>query len=96
MTDTGVFSLMALKLARAAGYKVIITSSWDERLSKVHPAAIASLNQRTNTAWDLEVLQLNVWTRRGHPAVAVAKHQRHSQDRDCQSDWYLGRQYAKS
>ena len=54
---------MALKLARTAGCKVIITSSSDEKLVKVQQlessGTISVINYRTNPEWDQEVLHLN-------------------------------------
>ena len=55
--------MMALKLARAAGCKVIITSSSDEKLSRVRDlqdiGPISTVNYSTNSDWDQEVLRIN-------------------------------------
>jgi NADPH:quinone reductase-like Zn-dependent oxidoreductase len=62
-TGTGGVSMMALKLARAAGCKVIITSSSDEKLARVRAmngiGAISTINYKTNSNWDEEVLRIN-------------------------------------
>jgi D-arabinose 1-dehydrogenase-like Zn-dependent alcohol dehydrogenase len=62
-TGTGGVSLMALRLARAAGCKVIITSSSDVKLSGVQQlessGAISTINYRTNPIWGQEALRLN-------------------------------------
>ncbi|KAF2098806.1 zinc-binding oxidoreductase [Rhizodiscina lignyota] len=63
MQGTGGVSIMALKLARAAGCKVILTSSSDEKLQRVQKFAgigqISTINYRTTPNWDEEVLRLN-------------------------------------
>ncbi|KAE8446475.1 hypothetical protein EG329_011938 [Mollisiaceae sp. DMI_Dod_QoI] len=60
---TGGVSLMALKLASAAGCKVIISSSSDEKLEKVRKIAgskrISTINYNTTPEWEHEVLRLN-------------------------------------
>jgi NADPH:quinone reductase-like Zn-dependent oxidoreductase len=62
-TGTGGVSMMALKLARAAGCKVIITSSSDDKLAKVRTldggGAISTINYKTYSNWDEEVLRIN-------------------------------------
>ncbi|KAF4554494.1 Zinc-binding dehydrogenase-like protein 2 [Elsinoe fawcettii] len=59
---TGGVSMFALKLARRAGLKVILTSSSDEKLKKMreqfpHPP-LETVNYTTNTEWHEEVLRL--------------------------------------
>lgn len=55
--------MLALKLALAAGSKVIITSSFDEKLIRVvrlaGAASVSTINYKTYPAWDEEVLRLN-------------------------------------
>jgi NADPH:quinone reductase-like Zn-dependent oxidoreductase len=62
-TGTGGVSMMALKLARAAGCKVIITSSSDEKLARIQEmdevAPIFSTNYKKFPNWDEEVLRMN-------------------------------------
>lgn len=60
---TGGVSMFALKLARAAGYQIILTSSSDKKLKEVverfpGPAPILTVNYATNLDWDQEVLKL--------------------------------------
>lgn len=54
--------MFALKLARAAGLNVIITSSSDEKLQKISSQfpgpPISTMNYRTTPNWDEEVLRL--------------------------------------
>ena len=53
---------MALKLARAAGCKVIITSSSDAKLEKIQQMAesgISTINYVTNSDWDQEAIRVN-------------------------------------
>lgn len=54
---------MAAKLAAAAGCKVIVTSSSDDKLRRVKQieglADVLSINYRTNTEWHEEALRLN-------------------------------------
>ena len=63
---TGGVSLMALKLAQAAGSKVILTSSSDAKLEKVRSAQRTANNSTLHTInysrtpdWDQEALRLN-------------------------------------
>lgn len=65
-TGTGGVSLMALKLARAAGCKVIVTSSSDQKLARIRDMTrgvagpeISTVNYRTNPEWDREVIRIN-------------------------------------
>lgn len=55
--------MMAVKLATAAGCKVILTSSSDEKLEKVKDAskagAIATINYAKTADWDVEAFKLN-------------------------------------
>ncbi|OAP57705.1 hypothetical protein AYL99_08443 [Fonsecaea erecta] len=65
---TGGVAMMALKLARAAGLKVIISSSSDTKLARIQeqfsekqrhqPPAISTVNYARNPQWHEEVLQL--------------------------------------
>ncbi|KAL2828326.1 hypothetical protein BJY01DRAFT_240943 [Aspergillus pseudoustus] len=59
---TGGVALFALKLARAAGLKVILSSSSDAKLSKIAAQfscpAILTVNYKTNPDWHEEVLKL--------------------------------------
>jgi NADPH:quinone reductase-like Zn-dependent oxidoreductase len=56
---TGGVSIFALQLAKAAGAKVIATSSSDAKLERVRElGAIAGINYRTNPGWDKEVWKL--------------------------------------
>ena len=55
--------MMALKLARVAGCKVILSSSSDAKLSKVRemfpsPPHLLTLNYATNTNWHEQVLAM--------------------------------------
>ncbi|KAF2106186.1 putative alcohol dehydrogenase [Lophiotrema nucula] len=63
LQGTGGVSMMALKFARAAGCKVILTSSSDEKLEHAKALytepAIATINYSTKPEWELEVLKLN-------------------------------------
>ncbi|KAL4900104.1 hypothetical protein BDW74DRAFT_188667 [Aspergillus multicolor] len=58
---TGGVSMFALKLARSAGMKVILTSSGDEKLSRISAQfpdpAILTVNYATNPEWQEEVLK---------------------------------------
>ena len=57
---SGGVSLFALQFARAAGAKVIITSSSDEKIARaklLHGAAVG-VNYRRNPEWEVEVLEL--------------------------------------
>ena len=60
---TGGVSMMALKLSRAAGCKVIVTSSSDDKLRQVRECysspPLLTVNYRTNQAWHEEVVRLN-------------------------------------
>lgn len=56
-------SMFALKIARAAGYRVILTSSSDKKLRDVvdkfsGPAPVETVNYATNPNWHEEVLKL--------------------------------------
>lgn len=55
--------MMALKLARAAGSKVILSSSSDEKLKKMRgkfsDPPLLTVNYATNEAWHDEVTTLN-------------------------------------
>lgn len=59
---TGGVSMFALKLARAAGLRVILTSSNDKKLRQMREKfanpPILSVNYATNPDWDEEVLNL--------------------------------------
>ncbi|KAL1853141.1 hypothetical protein VTK73DRAFT_9071 [Phialemonium thermophilum] len=59
---TGGVAMMALKLARASGLRVILSSSSDEKLAKVTrqfpDPPIETVNYRTNPAWEEQVLKL--------------------------------------
>jgi NADPH:quinone reductase-like Zn-dependent oxidoreductase len=54
---------MALKLARAAGCKAIITSSSDSKLDRIRKLAgtgqISTINYVKNPDWDIEAKQVN-------------------------------------
>jgi NADPH:quinone reductase-like Zn-dependent oxidoreductase len=61
---TGGVSLMALKLARIAGCKVIITSSSDVKLDAVTKLSgtgpqVAVINYKTNPDWDKQAVHMN-------------------------------------
>lgn len=63
---TGGVSMMAVKMARAAGCKVILTSSSDEKLERVRRECdresgpnVQVVNYTTNERWDEEVVRLN-------------------------------------
>ncbi|RFU24962.1 hypothetical protein B7463_g11380, partial [Scytalidium lignicola] len=60
---TGGVSLMALKLARTAGCKVIITSSSDAKLEAVEGLSgigqISTINYLKNPNWDIEAVRIN-------------------------------------
>ena len=59
LLGTGGVSLFALQFAKAAGARVIITSSSDEKLEKVRAlGADEIINYRTTPAWDDAVLTL--------------------------------------
>ena len=56
---TGGVSIFALQLARAAGARVIVTSSSDEKLSRARElGAWATVNYRTTPDWEREVWAL--------------------------------------
>ncbi|HVK65948.1 MAG TPA: NAD(P)-dependent alcohol dehydrogenase [Polyangium sp.] len=56
---TGGVSLFALQLARAAGARVIATSSSDAKLARVRElGAAATINYKTTTAWGEEALRI--------------------------------------
>lgn len=56
---TGGVSLLALRLAKAAGAHVIATSSSDEKLARVrHLGADATINYRTTPEWGAEAAKL--------------------------------------
>ncbi|KAF2806844.1 NAD(P)-binding protein [Mytilinidion resinicola] len=62
---TGGVSLLVLKLALAAGCRVIVTSSSDEKLEKVRRIAgryadlVETINYKTNPKWEEEAVRLN-------------------------------------
>jgi NADPH:quinone reductase-like Zn-dependent oxidoreductase len=60
---TGGVSLMALKLAQAAGCKTIITSSSDEKLRRVQQIAgtraLSTINYAKTPKWEEETVRLN-------------------------------------
>lgn len=57
---TGGVSLWALQLAKAAGYRVIITSSDDRKLERAHAlGADAVINYQTMPEWDAEAVRLS-------------------------------------
>jgi NADPH:quinone reductase-like Zn-dependent oxidoreductase len=56
---TGGVSMHAMQFARAAGAKVIVTSSSDEKLQRaLGLGAVAGINYKTHPAWDQEVQRL--------------------------------------
>ena len=59
---TGGVSTLALKLARASGLRVILTSSSDEKLSKIKEQfgrpEIETVNYKIHPQWHEEVLRL--------------------------------------
>lgn len=56
---TGGVSILALQIAKAAGAKVIITSSSDDKLARARSiGADATVNYKTHPEWDKEVLAL--------------------------------------
>jgi NADPH:quinone reductase-like Zn-dependent oxidoreductase len=61
-TGTGGVSVFALKLARAAGLRVILTSSSDEKLDKMKikysRPPILTINYSKTPNWDEEVMRL--------------------------------------
>lgn len=64
VTGTGGVSTMALKLALAAGCKVIVTSSSDEKLAQLkrkfdQDRPLHTVNYKTNPAWEDEVVRIN-------------------------------------
>lgn len=63
LQGTGGVSMMAMKLALAAGCKVIITSSSDEKLDRILGSTkgwpVSSINYKSTPAWEKEVLRLN-------------------------------------
>lgn len=54
--------MFALKIAQAAGYKVILTSSSDDKIKKLQSAfpsaPVYGVNYRTKPNWEEEVLRL--------------------------------------
>jgi len=59
LLGTGGVSIWALQLAKAAGARVIITSSSDEKLARARSlGADDTVNYRTTPDWDNEVLRL--------------------------------------
>lgn len=57
---TGGVSVFALQIAAAAGCRVIVTSSSDEKLSRARElGAWATVNYRTTPEWDAEVWRLS-------------------------------------
>lgn len=59
LLGTGGVSVMALQLASAAGMRVIITSSSDEKLARAREmGAHATINYRTTPEWQREVQRL--------------------------------------
>ena len=63
LQGTGGVSMMAMKLALAAGCRVIVTSSSDEKLARILESTkgwpVSSINYKTTPAWEKEVLRLN-------------------------------------
>lgn len=64
VTGTGGVSMMALKLALAAGCKVIVTSSSDEKLAQLkqrfgQDRPLHTVNYKTTPAWAEEVVRIN-------------------------------------
>lgn len=58
LLGTGGVSILALQLAKAAGLRVIITSSSDEKLARASAlGADVTINYRTNPEWQDEVLR---------------------------------------
>ncbi|KAF4126931.1 NADPH:quinone reductase or related Zn-dependent oxidoreductase [Geosmithia morbida] len=61
-TCTGGVSVFAIKLARASGLRIILTSSSDEKLDRVKEhfgePEIQTVNYRTHPEWQAEVLRL--------------------------------------
>jgi NADPH:quinone reductase-like Zn-dependent oxidoreductase len=56
---TGGVSVFALQFAKAAGARVIITSSSDQKLAKAREMGAADgINYKTNPAWEKNVLEL--------------------------------------
>jgi NADPH:quinone reductase-like Zn-dependent oxidoreductase len=56
---TGGVSILALQIAKAAGARVIITSSSDDKLARARSiGADATVNYKTHPEWDKEVLAL--------------------------------------
>lgn len=59
LQGTGGLSIISLQLAKAAGLRVIITSSSDEKLARARSlGADATINYRTKPEWQDEVLKL--------------------------------------
>jgi NADPH:quinone reductase-like Zn-dependent oxidoreductase len=59
LLGTGGVSIWALQLAKAAGARVLITSSTDEKLARAQSlGADAGINYRTNEKWSSEVRRL--------------------------------------
>lgn len=59
LLGTGGVSIFALQLAKAAGARVIITSSSDEKLERAQAlGADATINYRSMPEWDARVLEL--------------------------------------
>ena len=60
---TGGVSIMALKLAVAAGCKVIVTSSSDEKLARIKDmwkgGQVQTINYNSTSDWEKEILRLN-------------------------------------
>lgn len=56
---TGGVSIIGLQIARAAGARVIVTSSSDAKIERAKTiGAFAGVNYRTHVAWEKEVLRL--------------------------------------
>jgi NADPH:quinone reductase-like Zn-dependent oxidoreductase len=55
--------MMGIKLARAAGYKVILSSSSDDKLARIKASdgtgRIETVNYAKNPKWEEEVVKLN-------------------------------------
>jgi len=67
LLGTGGVSIWALQLAKAAGARVIITSSSDEKLARARSlGADDTVNYRTTPDWDNEVLRLTGGVAAGH------------------------------
>lgn len=60
LLGTGGVSIWALQLAKAAGLRVIVTSSSDEKLARARSlGADATINDRSTPEWQDEALRLS-------------------------------------